>query len=203
METPNDPKLSHGGGWRGLCRWVERWRRSAAQAVTAVAVGCSAWLGVCRLKLEVFIADGLPPAKEGEDAVIKSVAIADGKQSADERAAADGDPKWAGSAEEVSCEREKENDAAEQEATSEPNALLQSVWLVPVVHNVECTARLELLVVQNRSLKKTGARTPNDPKLSHGGAWRGSCGVRRRRDIRVRKECGTHETGTSVKSQLP
>ena len=43
---PNDPKLSHGGGWRGLCRWVERWRRSAAQAVTAVAVGCSAWLGV-------------------------------------------------------------------------------------------------------------------------------------------------------------
>ena len=46
VATPNDPKLSHGGGWRGLCRWVERWRRSAAQAVTAVAVGCSAWLGV-------------------------------------------------------------------------------------------------------------------------------------------------------------
>ena len=44
--TPNDPKLSHGGGWRGLCRWAERRRRSAAQAVTAVAVGCSAWLGV-------------------------------------------------------------------------------------------------------------------------------------------------------------
>ena len=45
-KTPNEPKLSHGGGWRGLCRWAERWRRSAAQAVTAVAVGCSAWLGV-------------------------------------------------------------------------------------------------------------------------------------------------------------
>ena len=44
-EAPNDPKLSHGGGWRGLCRSAERWRRSAAQAVTAVAVGCSAWLG--------------------------------------------------------------------------------------------------------------------------------------------------------------
>ncbi|MEO6788108.1 MAG: DUF433 domain-containing protein [Chthoniobacteraceae bacterium] len=41
-----EPKLSHGGGWRGLCRWAERWRRSAAQAVTAGAVGCSAWLGV-------------------------------------------------------------------------------------------------------------------------------------------------------------
>ena len=29
--------------------------------------------------------------------------------------------------------------------------------------------------------------SPNDPKLSHGGAWRGSCGVRRRRDMRARK----------------
>ena len=46
VATPNDPKLSHGGGWRGLCRWAERWWRSAAQAVTAGAVGCSAWLGV-------------------------------------------------------------------------------------------------------------------------------------------------------------
>ena len=45
-KAPNDPKLSDGGGWRGLCRWAERWRRSAAQAVTAVAVRCSAWLGV-------------------------------------------------------------------------------------------------------------------------------------------------------------
>ena len=46
VATPNDPKLSDGGGWRGLCRWVERWRRSVAQAVTAGAVRCSAWLGV-------------------------------------------------------------------------------------------------------------------------------------------------------------
>jgi hypothetical protein len=44
--SPIDPKLSDGGGWRGLCRRVERWRWSAAQAVTAVAVRCSAWLGV-------------------------------------------------------------------------------------------------------------------------------------------------------------
>ena len=54
VATPNEPKLSHGGGWRGLCRWAERWRRSAAQAVTAVAVGCSAWLGV-RLDSEKVI----------------------------------------------------------------------------------------------------------------------------------------------------
>ena len=45
--------------------------------------------------------------------------------------------------------------------------------------------------------------TPNEPKLSHGGAWRGSCEVRRRRDMRARKECGTHEMDASVKSQLP
>ena len=45
--------------------------------------------------------------------------------------------------------------------------------------------------------------TPNEPKLSHGAAWRGSCGVRRRRDMRARKEWRTEETDTSVKSQLP
>ena len=55
VETPNDPKLSHGGGWRGLCRWVERWRRSVAQAVTAVAVGCSAWLGVAVIWVSCLI----------------------------------------------------------------------------------------------------------------------------------------------------
>jgi len=100
--------------------------------------------------LEVFIADWLPPAEESEDAVIEAVAVTDGKQSADERADADGNPKWACSAEEVPCEREKQNESSEQEATSEPNTLLQSVWLSPVVHSVECTARLELLVLQNR-----------------------------------------------------
>ena len=44
---------------------------------------------------------------------------------------------------------------------------------------------------------------PNEPKLSHGGAWRGSCGVRRRGGIRAKKEYGPDETGSSVKSQLP
>ena len=55
VKWPNDPKLSDGGGWRGLCRWAERWRRSAAQAVTAVAVRCSAWLGA---SLELLAASG-------------------------------------------------------------------------------------------------------------------------------------------------
>ena len=42
--TPNDLKLSDGGGWRGSCAVGER-RRQEAGAVTAVAVRCSAWLG--------------------------------------------------------------------------------------------------------------------------------------------------------------
>ena len=33
--------------------------------------------------------------------------------------------------------------------------------------------------------------TPNDPKLSDGGAWRGSCVVERRRDIRTTKKGGS------------
>ena len=45
MLWPNDPKLSDGGGWRGGCAVGER-RRQEAAAVTAVAVRCSAWLGV-------------------------------------------------------------------------------------------------------------------------------------------------------------
>ena len=40
---------------------------------------------------------------------------------------------------------------------------------------------------------------PNDPKLSDGGAWRGSCEVRRRRDIQTRKKERTDETRTSQK----
>ena len=43
------------------------------------------------------------------------------------------------------------------------------------------------------------AKSPNDPKLSHGGAWRGSCEVRRRRDIQTRKRERTDETGASQK----
>ena len=41
--TPNDPKLSDGGGWRSTGWWV-CWGVLAC-AVTAVAVRCSAWLG--------------------------------------------------------------------------------------------------------------------------------------------------------------
>ena len=43
------------------------------------------------------------------------------------------------------------------------------------------------------------AQSPNDPKLSDGGAWRGSCEVRRRRDMQARKEERTDETRTSQK----
>ena len=48
VETPNDPKLTHGRGWRGPCAGEGGWgrRRWAAWAVTAAPVGCSAWLGV-------------------------------------------------------------------------------------------------------------------------------------------------------------
>ena len=43
--SPIDLKLSDCGAWRGLCRSVEKWRWSLAQAVTRGAVRCSAWLG--------------------------------------------------------------------------------------------------------------------------------------------------------------
>ena len=49
--------------------------------------------------------------------------------------------------------------------------------------------------MKNRN-QDTG-RTPNDPKLSDGGAWRGSCEVERRRSIRTTKEGGADETGPS------
>ena len=39
--------------------------------------------------------------------------------------------------------------------------------------------------------------TPNDPKLSDGGAWRGSCVVERSEGIRVREKGGSDETGPS------
>ena len=41
----NDPKLSDRRSGRGTCRWVERRRWSAAGAVTAEPVRCSAWFG--------------------------------------------------------------------------------------------------------------------------------------------------------------
>jgi len=37
----------------------------------------------------------------------------------------------------------------------------------------------------------------NDPKLSDGGAWRGSCVVERREGIRAREKGGSDETGPS------
>ena len=49
-QSPNDPKLSDGGGWRGPCM-VGGKAAVEARAVTAVAVRCSAWLGVFRLSM--------------------------------------------------------------------------------------------------------------------------------------------------------
>ena len=34
-------------------------------------------------------------------------------------------------------------------------------------------------------------KTPNDPKLSDGGAWRGSCVVERRRDVWTTRKGGS------------
>ena len=48
IERPNDPKLSDGGGWRGPCMAGGK-VAAEARAVTAVAVRCSAWLGVSGL----------------------------------------------------------------------------------------------------------------------------------------------------------
>ena len=45
VATPNDPKLSDGGGWRGPCMAGGK-AAAEARAVTAGAVRCSAWLGV-------------------------------------------------------------------------------------------------------------------------------------------------------------
>ena len=41
VATPNDPKLSDGGGWRDGCAG----EGGGAASVTAAAVRCSAWLG--------------------------------------------------------------------------------------------------------------------------------------------------------------
>ena len=49
--TPNDPKLSDGGGWRGPCMAGGK-AAAEARAVTAVAVRCSAWLGVAVIRLK-------------------------------------------------------------------------------------------------------------------------------------------------------
>ena len=44
-QSPNDLKLSDRRSGRGTCRWAERGRWSAAGAVTAQPVRCSAWFG--------------------------------------------------------------------------------------------------------------------------------------------------------------
>ncbi len=70
--TPNDPKLSDGGAWRGSCEGGaqkeatdvgQRWlggktpKPESAAAVTRGAVRCSAWLGVSAVVISGFIAD--------------------------------------------------------------------------------------------------------------------------------------------------
>ena len=67
-ETPNDPKLSDGGAWRGSCeggaqkeatdvgqRWlgVKTPKPELAATVTRGAVRCSAWLGAVRFGTDV------------------------------------------------------------------------------------------------------------------------------------------------------
>ena len=51
--APNDPKLSDGGGWRGPCM-VGGKAAAEARAVTAVAVRCSAWLGVAAVVIWII-----------------------------------------------------------------------------------------------------------------------------------------------------
>ena len=46
--TPNDPKLSDGGGWRDGCVG----EGGGAASVTAGAVRCSAWLGVAAVVMD-------------------------------------------------------------------------------------------------------------------------------------------------------
>jgi len=51
VATPNDPKLSDGGGWRDGCAG----EGGGAASVTAGAVRCSAWLGVAGFESRAFI----------------------------------------------------------------------------------------------------------------------------------------------------
>ena len=48
-ESPNDPKLSDGGGWRAGCM-VGGKAAAEAASVTAGAVRCSAWLAVADIR---------------------------------------------------------------------------------------------------------------------------------------------------------
>ena len=55
VATPNDLKLSDRRSGRGTCRWVARRGRSAAGAVTAEPVRCSAWFGVAVIARKVVV----------------------------------------------------------------------------------------------------------------------------------------------------
>ena len=162
--TPNDHKLSDGGGWRGLCRWVERWRRSAAQAVTAVAVRCSAWLGdlgVVRIIVSVVRHRKYRHLDAcHREALLHSMLL--GK---------------------VSCE-----DASCPPATSQKCPLDLSEKALPSIQSLQtasgscrhegrssATTSLSQILLGLGSACNDGAQSPNDPKLSDGGAWRGSC----------------------------
>ena len=50
--------------------------------------------------------------------------------------------------------------------------------------------------LEQESLDRMRVATPNDLKLSDGGAWRGSCVVERCEDIRTREKGGSDETGS-------
>ena len=65
VATPNDPKLSDGGGWRGPCMAGGK-AAAEARAVTAVAVRCSAWLGdVGRVAIRRSVEDANALLDEG------------------------------------------------------------------------------------------------------------------------------------------
>ena len=66
--TPNDPKLSDGGGWRGPCM-VGGKAAAEARAVTAGAVRCSAWLGVRLDSVETWNKSLETVALAGDDRV--------------------------------------------------------------------------------------------------------------------------------------
>ena len=61
-----------------------------------------------------------------------------------------------------------------------------------VTNKLQITAKMAFICSER-------VAAPNDLKLSDGGAWRGSCGVRRRRDIQATKVERTDETGPSQK----
>ena len=57
--------------------------------------------------------------------------------------------------------------------------------------------RLHCNVSAILAFHETRAEWPNDPKLSDGGAWRGSCVVERSEGIRAREKGGSDETDPS------